>query len=91
MNKSQLITIAAERTGLSKKDTERVLAAVLETVTERLCAGEKVQLSGFGTFDVQAREARVGRNPHTKQAIEIPATSAPVFKPSRALRSLIGK
>ena len=91
MNKSQLITLAADRTGLSKKDTERVLNAVLEAVTERLSDGEKVQLSGFGTFEVQAREARVGRNPHTKQPIEIPATSVPVFKPSRALRTLIGK
>lgn len=91
MNKTQLITIAAQRTGMTKKDTERVLNAVLETVTESVCAGEKVQLSGFGTFDVQAREARVGRNPHTKQPVEIPATCVPVFKPSRALRELVGK
>ena len=91
MNKSQLVTITAQRTGMTKKDTERMLNAVLETVTERHCTGEKIQLSGFGTFEVQAREARVGRNPHTKQPIEIPATSVPVFKPSKALRAQIGK
>ena len=90
MNKTELISIAAERTGLTKKDAERVINAALEAVTEAMLADDKVQLSGFGTFDVKAREARIGRNPHTKEAIDIPATRVPVFKPSKALRDLIG-
>ncbi len=91
MNKTELISIAAERTGLTKKDTERVINAALEAVTQAMASDDKVQLSGFGTFDVKAREARIGRNPHTKEAINIPATKVPVFKPSKALRDLIGK
>ena len=90
MNKTELVAVAAERTGMTKKDTERVLSAALEVITEAMLADDKVQLSGFGTFDVKAREARIGRNPHTKEAIDIPATRVPVFKPSKALRDLIG-
>ena len=60
-------------------------------MTAAMAQGEKVQLSGFGTFDVKAREARIGRNPHTKETIDIPATNVPVFKASKALRDLIGK
>ena len=91
MNKTELIAAAAQVTGMTKKDTERVLNAALETITASLVRGEKVQLSGFGTFEVKAREARIGRNPHTKEAIDIPATNVPVFKASKALRDLIGK
>ena len=91
MNKTELIAIAAENAGLTKKDTERVLNAAIDAITLALVKGEKVQLSGFGTFETKDREARVGRNPHTKEAIEIPATKVPVFKPSKALRDLIGK
>ena len=91
MNKADLIALTAERTGLTKKDTERVINAALEAISAALAEGDKVQLSGFGAFDVKDREARVGRNPHTKEAIEIPATKVPVFKPSKALRDLIGK
>ena len=91
MNKSELISLAAERTGLTKKDTERLLNVSLEIVTEAMLAGDRIQLSGFGTFEVKDREARVGRNPHTKEAIEIPATRVPVFKPSKALRDQVGK
>ena len=90
MNKSELIALTAERTGMTKKDTERVVNAALDAVTAALAAGEKVQLSGFGVFDIKDREARVGRNPHTKEAIDIPATRVPVFKPSKALRDLVG-
>ena len=90
MNKTELIAVAAERTGMTKKDTERILSAALEAITEAMLADDKVQLSGFGTFDVKAREARIGRNPHTKEAIDSPATRVPVFKPSKALRDLIG-
>ena len=91
MNKTELIALTAERTGLTKKDTERVINAALDAVSAAMAQGDKVQLSGFGAFDVKDREARVGRNPHTKEAIEIPATRVPVFKPSKALRDLIAK
>lgn len=91
MNKTDLITLTAERTGLTKKDTERVLNAVLDAVTAALAAGDKVQLSGFGAFDIKEREPRMGRNPRTKETVEIPATRVPVFKPSKALRDIIAK
>ena len=91
MNKTELIAIAAENAGLTKKDTERVLNAAFDAMTAALENGEKVQLSGFGTFEVKEREARVGRNPHTKEAIEIPATKVPVFKPSKALKDTVAK
>lgn len=91
MNKTELITLAAENSGLTKKDTERVINATLDAITSSLMNDEKVQLSGFGTFDVKTREARTGRNPHTKAAIEIPATRVPVFKASKAMKDLIGK
>ena len=91
MNKSELIALTAERAGLTKKDTERVINAALDAVSAAMAEGDKVQLSGFGAFDVKVREARVGRNPHTKEAVNIPATKVPVFKPSKALRDLIAK
>ena len=91
MNKTDLINLTAENTGLTKKDTERVVNAMLDAITAAMANGEKVQLSGFGAFDVKDREKRIGRNPHTKESIEIPATRVPVFKPSKALRDIIGK
>ncbi len=91
MNKTDLICAASQSAGLSKKDTEKVLNAMLEHIIESLVAGDKVQLSGFGSFEVKPREARVGRNPHTKEAIEIPATKVPVFKPSKSLRDTIAE
>ena len=91
MNKTELIAIAAENAGMTKKDTERVLNAALDAITLALVRGEKVQLSGFGTFESMDREARVGRNPHTKEAIEIPATRVPSFKASKALKDNIAK
>ena len=91
MNKTELIAAAAESAGLTKKDTERVINAALDAITASLVKGEKVQLSGFGTFEVKAREARIGRNPHTKEAIEIPATNVPVFKASKALKDTVAK
>ena len=91
MNKTELIAIAAESAGLTKKDTERVLNATIDAITASLLKGEKVQLSGFGTFETKDREARVGRNPHTKEAIEIPATRVPTFKASKALKDGIAK
>ena len=91
MNKTELIAIVAENAGLTKKDTERVLNAALDAITLALVRGEKVQLSGFGTFETKDREARVGRNPHTKEAVEIPATRVPAFKASKALKDNIAK
>ena len=91
MNKTELIAIAAENTGFTKKDTERVINAALDAITASLVKGEKVQLSGFGTFEIKDREARIGRNPHTKEAIEIPATRIPSFKASKALKDTVAK
>jgi len=91
MNKTELIAAAAESAGLTKKDTERVLNAAIDAITAALVRGEKVQLSGFGTFETKDREARIGRNPHTKEAIEIPATRVPTFKPSKALKDNVAK
>ena len=91
MNKTELIATAAESAGLTKKDTERVLNAAIDAIAATLVKGEKVQISGFGTFETKDREARVGRNPHTKEAIEIPATRVPAFKASKALKDSIAK
>ena len=91
MNKTELIAVAAERSGMTKKDAERCINAAIGAITASLVKGEKVQLSGFGTFEVKDREARIGRNPHTKEAIEIPATRVPAFKASKALKDNIAK
>ncbi len=91
MNKTELISIAAENAGLTKKDAERVLNAAIDAITASLVKGEKIQISGFGTFETKDREARVGRNPHTKEAIEIPATRVPTFKASKALKDIVAK
>ena len=91
MNKTELIAAAAESAGLTKKDTERVINAAIDALTASLAQGDKVQISGFGTFEVKDREARVGRNPHTKETIEIPATKVPVFKASKALKDTVAK
>ena len=91
MNKTDLIAVVAQSAGLTKKDSERVLNAAFDAMTAALVKGEKVQLSGFGTFEIKEREARVGRNPHTKEAIEIPATKVPVFKPSKVLKDCVAK
>ena len=91
MNKTELVAAVAEKTGLTKKDAERIVNATLETITDTLTKGDKVQLSGFGIFDVKKREARVGRNPRTKESIQIPATKQPVFKASKTLKDLIAE
>ena len=91
MNKTELVAVAAEKSGLSKKDTERVLNAAIDTVVAALSKGERVQISGFGIFEAKEREARVGRNPRTKETIEIPATRTPAFKSSKALKDTIAK
>ena len=80
MNKTELVAAVAEKAGLSKKDAEKAVAAVIDAVVDTLKAGDKVALVGFGTFEVKERAARVGINPQTKAQIEIPASKAPVFK-----------
>ena len=91
MNKTELIAAVAEKTGLTKKDAERVINATVDTITTALVKGEKVQISGFGNFEVKAREARVGRNPRTKETIQIPATRLPGFKASKALKDAVAE
>ncbi len=91
MNKAELINAVAAKTGLSKKDSEKAINATFDTVTAALEAGEKVQLVGFGVFDVKERAARVGRNPKTKEEIEIPASRVPTFKAGKALKDSVDK
>ena len=91
MNKTELIAAVTQSAGLTKKDTERVINAAIDAITASLTAGDKVQISGFGTFEVKEREARIGRNPHTREAVEIPATKVPAFKPSKALKDTVAK
>ena len=91
MNKAELIAAVAEKTGMSKKDTETVIVAALNTITEALAEEEKVQLVGFGSFEVKKRAARIGRNPKTKESIEIPASVVPVFKAGKALKDAVSK
>ena len=91
MNKTELVAAVAEKVGLTKKDAERVINATVDTIAETLVKGEKVSLSGFGIFEVKAREARVGRNPRTKETIQIPATRLPQFKASKTLKDAIAK
>ncbi|HCO62944.1 MAG TPA: integration host factor subunit alpha [Clostridiales bacterium] len=91
MNKAELITAAAEKANLSKKDTEAAITAALEVITEALTKDEKVQLVGFGSFETKNRAARIGRNPRTKEQIEIPASKLPVFKPGKALKDAIAE
>lgn len=91
MNKAELIAEVAEKTGLSKKDCERAVNATLQTISDTIETGEKVQLVGFGVFDVKMREARIGRNPKTKEEIQIPASRVPVFKAGKALKDSVDK
>ncbi|MDR1689537.1 MAG: HU family DNA-binding protein [Clostridiales bacterium] len=89
MNKTDLIAAIASKTDLSKKDSEKALRAFEEAVTEELVKGGKVQLVGFGTFDVTERAAREGRNPQTGAAMPIPASKAPRFKVGKALKDAV--
>ena len=89
MNKGELIAGMAEESGVSKADTEKVLNAFLSQVEKALCAGDKVQLTGFGSFEVRERAARTGRNPHTGETIEIAAAKVPAFKPEKGLKDAI--
>ncbi len=91
MNKAELISAAAERSGLSKKDVETAVSAALEAISEALAQDEKVQLVGFGSFEVKSRAARTGRNPRTGAEIDIPASRMPVFKPGKALKDAVAE
>ena len=89
MNKSDLVAAMAAKTGDTKKSAEEALNAFVDVVTAALVEGEKVQLVGFGSFEVRKRAARKGRNPQTKEEIKIPASKAPVFKAGKALKELV--
>lgn len=91
MNKIELIAAVAEKTDLSKKDAEAAITATFEAITESLSRQEKVQMVGFGSFEVKPRAARVGRNPKTKEPVQIPASKAPVFKAGKALKDAVAK
>ena len=91
MNKTELIAEVANKAGLSRTDAEKALGAVVETITEAVVKGDKVQLVGFGSFETKQREARTGRNPKTKETIEIPATRVPVFKAGKALKDAVAE
>ncbi|MDD3222500.1 MAG: HU family DNA-binding protein [Clostridia bacterium] len=91
MNKTELIAAMAEQAELSKKDAEKALKAFVDTIGTELKKGEKVQLVGFGTFEVSARPAREGRNPQTGEAMKIAASKAPKFKAGKALKDMINK
>lgn len=89
MNKSELVELVAEKTEMSKKDSEKAVKAVLESITDGLVKGDKVQLVGFGTFEVRNRKAREGRNPATGEKIKIKALKVPAFKPGKALKEKV--
>ena len=91
MNKAELVAAVAEKTALSKKDSEKAVNAAFEAITETLVAGEKVQLVGFGAFEVKERGERVGRNPQTKEEITIPASRVASFKVGKALKDAVAK
>ena len=91
MNKAELINAVAAATEFSKKDAEAAVTATLEAITSALKDGDKVQLVGFGAFEVKKRAARVGRNPKTNDTIEIPASVVPVFKAGKALKDAVAK
>ena len=86
MNRSELVDLVAEKANLSKKDSDKALKAVLDSITESLVKGEKVQLVGFGTFEVRNRKEREGRNPATGEKITVKAQKTPAFKPGKALK-----
>ena len=90
MNKAELVTKVAEKAGLSKKDAEKAVVAVFDTIQASLQAGDKVQLVGFGTFETRQRGARTGRNPRSGETIQIPASKVPAFKAGKALKDAVG-
>lgn len=91
MNKTELVAAVAEKAALSKKDAEKAVSAVVDTITAALADGDKVQLVGFGTFEVRERAARTGKNPRTGAAIEIAASKVPAFKAGQAFKNTVNK
>lgn len=91
MNKSELVAAISTKTGDTKKNSEASLNAMIEVITETLVKEDKVQLVGFGSFEVRKRAARKGRNPQTKEEIKIPASKSPVFKAGKALKDTVNK
>lgn len=89
MNKSELVELVAEKAGMSKKDSEKAVKAVLESIADGLAQGDRVQLVGFGTFEVRSRKAREGRNPATGEKIQIKASKVPAFRPGKALKERV--
>ena len=89
MNKSELIAEVAEKTGLTKKDAEAAVKAVTDTITDAMIQGDKVQLVGFGTFEVRERAARFGRDPRTGESMEIAASKSPAFKAGQGLKDAV--
>lgn len=91
MNKTEMIENVAKATGMKKKDIEAVMVAFVDTIEQALVNGEKVQISGLGSFDVKERAERVGRNPKTKEKITIPASKYPAFSASKSLKEAVNK
>jgi DNA-binding protein HU-beta len=91
MNKTELVAGVAEKTGMTKKDAEKAVSALFDTIQEALAQDDKVQLIGFGTFETRERAARKGRNPQTGDEINIEASKSPVFKAGKALKDAINK
>jgi DNA-binding protein HU-beta len=91
MNKVELVSEVAQKSGLTKKDAEKAVAAILDTIVESVASGDKVQLVGFGTFESRFRQERTGRNPRTKETIIIPASTQPVFKAGKAFKDAVAK
>lgn len=91
MTKAELISAVSEKAGLSKKDSEKAVSAVIDSITSALASGDKVSLVGFGTFEVKNRAARNGINPRTKEPMPIPASKLPSFKAGKALKESVAK
>ena len=91
MNKAELVAAVAEKTARSKKDSEKAVNAAFDAISAELAAGGKVQLVGFGSFETKKRDARVGRNPRTKEEIQIPASRVPAFKAGKALKDAVAE
>ncbi|GHN39849.1 DNA-binding protein HU [Lactobacillus delbrueckii] len=89
MNKTELVSVVSEKTEFSKKESAQIVDALFASIEEALAKGEKIQLIGFGTFEVRERAARKGRNPQTGAEIEIPASKVPAFKPGKALKDAV--
>ena len=91
MNKAELINAVSEKAGLSKRDSELAVSAAIDVITDCLSQGDKAQLVGFGAFEVRERAQRKGRNPKTKEEIDIPASKVPVFKPGKLLKDIVAR